>query len=47
MAGKSRNSEYYNRLVDAFKFSSPESSHAVAQQKAKTYFDEMKEVLRL
>ena len=42
MAGKSRNSEYYNRLVDAFKVSSPESSHAVAQKKAKIYFDEIK-----
>ena len=40
---KSRNVVNYNRLVDAFKCSSPESSHAVAQQKAKIYFDKIKD----
>ena len=30
-------------LVDAFKISSLESSHAVAQQKAKVYFDKIKD----
>ena len=40
---KSRNVVNYNKLVDAFKISSPESSHAVAQKKAKVYFDKVKD----
>ena len=33
----------YNKLVDAFKYSNPESSHSLAQQKAKAYYDTIKD----
>ena len=32
----------YNKLVDAYKFSNPECSHSLAQQKAKAYYDSIK-----
>ena len=35
----------YNKLVDAFKYSNPESSHFLAQQKAKAYYDKIKDKL--
>lgn len=32
----------YNKLVDAYKYSNPESSHSLAQRKAKAYYDSIK-----
>ena len=40
---QSSKSVCYNKLVDAFKYSNPESSHSLAQQKAKAYYDTIKD----